>query len=407
MRASYTSAICLAALSLVAPSTRAADGGAGAPGRDPLVTISIVGTNDLHGHIEALPRIGGYIANLRRARARDGGGVVLLDAGDMFQGTLESNMNEGAAVVRAYNVLKYDAAAIGNHEFDFGPAGPAHRAAGARRRSAWRAQGTRRRGAVPVPGRQPGRRGHRRAAGLAQCHAHDDDRGRRRQGRHHRPRQRGHRVHDPAGELRRPARPSPRAHRGRGGQGPAAAGRHGRHRRRARGRLVHALRPHPTISRRARPAAKSFSSRARCPPAPSTRSSRATRTPGSPTASRASRSSRRTTRATASDASTSTVDPARSKVLPAVVAARIFRAPGGAEAGASVRRLVRRRAARARRRGRRRDRARAGRRARPARGAAGRHAHASDRALRTMRNPRSATCSRISCGRRARRPMSR
>jgi 5'-nucleotidase len=91
----------------------------------PPVTISIVGTNDLHGHIEALPRLGGYLANLRAARARDGGGVVLLDGGDMFQGTLESNMNEGAAVVRAYNALGYDAAAIGNHDFDFGPAGPA------------------------------------------------------------------------------------------------------------------------------------------------------------------------------------------------------------------------------------------------------------------------------------------
>ena len=131
MRASYRSAICLAALSLVASSTQAADGGAGAPGREAPVTISIVGTNDLHGHIEALPRIGGYIANLRRARARDGGGVVLLDAGDMFQGTLESNMNEGVAVVRAYNVLKYDAAAVGNHEFDFGPVGPATAPGGA------------------------------------------------------------------------------------------------------------------------------------------------------------------------------------------------------------------------------------------------------------------------------------
>ena len=119
------SAICLAAVSSVAPSTRAADAGDGAPGRAAFVTISIVGTNDLHGHIEVLPRLGGYIANLRRARARDGGGVVLLDAGDMFQGTLESNMNEGAAVVRAYNALKYDAAAIGNHEFDFGPVGAA------------------------------------------------------------------------------------------------------------------------------------------------------------------------------------------------------------------------------------------------------------------------------------------
>jgi 2',3'-cyclic-nucleotide 2'-phosphodiesterase (5'-nucleotidase family) len=88
------------------------------------VTISLVGTNDLHGRIEALPPFGGYLANLRRARDRDGGAVVLVDAGDMFQGTLPSNLGEGAAVVRAYNVLGYAAAALGNHEFDFGPVGP-------------------------------------------------------------------------------------------------------------------------------------------------------------------------------------------------------------------------------------------------------------------------------------------
>jgi len=89
------------------------------------VTISVVGTSDLHGHIAALPWLEGYLENLRKARARTGGAVVLLDAGDMFQGTLESNLAEGAPVVRAYNALGYSAAAIGNHEFDFGPAGPA------------------------------------------------------------------------------------------------------------------------------------------------------------------------------------------------------------------------------------------------------------------------------------------
>ena len=52
--------------------------------------------------------------------------MLLVDSGDMFQGTLESNLGEGAAVVRGYNALGYTAAAIGNHEFDFGPAGPAH-----------------------------------------------------------------------------------------------------------------------------------------------------------------------------------------------------------------------------------------------------------------------------------------
>jgi 5'-nucleotidase len=84
--------------------------------------LSIVGTNDLHGNLGRLPVFAGYLANLRATRARDGG-VVLVDGGDMFQGTLESNLNEGAAVVALYGALGYDAVAIGNHEFDFGPAG--------------------------------------------------------------------------------------------------------------------------------------------------------------------------------------------------------------------------------------------------------------------------------------------
>jgi 5'-nucleotidase len=94
------------------------------------ITLSIVGTNDLHGGIlqrgdrGGLALLGGYVANLRAARARDGGAVLLIDAGDMFQGTLESNLNEGASVIAAYNALGYTAAAVGNHDFDFGPVGP-------------------------------------------------------------------------------------------------------------------------------------------------------------------------------------------------------------------------------------------------------------------------------------------
>ncbi len=93
--------------------------------RADLTILSIVGTNDLHGHIESLPWLSAHVANLRRSRTRDKGAVLLLDAGDMFQGTLPSNLGEGAIVVRAYNTLGYTAAAIGNHEFDFGPEGPA------------------------------------------------------------------------------------------------------------------------------------------------------------------------------------------------------------------------------------------------------------------------------------------
>src|SRR6185503_3682915 len=80
------------------------------------ITISVVATTDLHGGV--LPRgergglalLGGYVRNVRAARLRDGGGTLLVDSGDMFQGTLESNLNEGAAVVRAYNALGYTAA---------------------------------------------------------------------------------------------------------------------------------------------------------------------------------------------------------------------------------------------------------------------------------------------------------
>ena len=94
-----------------------------ATARGPL-TISIIATTDVHGHVESLPWLSGHVANLREARRADGGGVLLVDAGDMWQGTLESNLGEGAAVVRAYNALRYDAVTIGNHEFDFGPSGP-------------------------------------------------------------------------------------------------------------------------------------------------------------------------------------------------------------------------------------------------------------------------------------------
>jgi 5'-nucleotidase len=88
-------------------------------------TLTIIGTNDLHGALERLPLLAGFIDNVRTARAADGGGVLLVDAGDMFQGTLESNIAEGADVVKAYNAMGYAATAVGNHEFDYGPEGPA------------------------------------------------------------------------------------------------------------------------------------------------------------------------------------------------------------------------------------------------------------------------------------------
>ena len=93
------------------------------------VTLSIIGTNDVHGALVATDQVGGlvtvsaYVDALRRARAADGGAMLLIDAGDMWQGTLESNLGEGAAVIDAYNAMGVTAAALGNHEFDFGPVG--------------------------------------------------------------------------------------------------------------------------------------------------------------------------------------------------------------------------------------------------------------------------------------------
>src|SRR4051812_31771282 len=88
-----------------------------------LITLSIVGTSDLHGAalagdgVGGLPLLAGYVNNLRRARALDGGAVLVVDSGDTFQGDSESNLSEGGVVVDAYNAIGYAAEAIGNHDF--------------------------------------------------------------------------------------------------------------------------------------------------------------------------------------------------------------------------------------------------------------------------------------------------
>ncbi|MDP2270285.1 MAG: bifunctional UDP-sugar hydrolase/5'-nucleotidase [Archangium sp.] len=97
--------------------------------------ITIVGTNDVHGWVmgmmERFPRgeiryggVATFAAYVQALRQENPNGVVLVDAGDMFQGTLVSNLTEGSVVIEAFNKLGYDAATIGNHEFDYGPVGP-------------------------------------------------------------------------------------------------------------------------------------------------------------------------------------------------------------------------------------------------------------------------------------------
>jgi 5'-nucleotidase len=87
--------------------------------------LTLLGTTDRHGHLEekngrgGAALLGGYLAIARKR-----GPVLLVDSGDLFQGTMVSNLGEGHAVVRAMNALGYQASALGNHEFDFGPVGP-------------------------------------------------------------------------------------------------------------------------------------------------------------------------------------------------------------------------------------------------------------------------------------------
>ncbi len=100
-------------------------------------TIVILGTNDLHGAIfplvdrsrasldepsvpykrAGMATLGGYVQTLRK---EFGDRFLWLDAGDEFQGTYESNIEQGATLVKILNQLGLGAAALGNHEFDFG-----------------------------------------------------------------------------------------------------------------------------------------------------------------------------------------------------------------------------------------------------------------------------------------------
>ena len=101
------------------------------------VHVIIVGTTDVHGWFNGrvdVPRSGGegvafgglplLASYVNALRAENGGRVLVVDSGDMFQGTLESNLFEGEPVIRAYNAIGYTAVTVGNHEFDFGPVGP-------------------------------------------------------------------------------------------------------------------------------------------------------------------------------------------------------------------------------------------------------------------------------------------
>lgn len=97
----------------------------------PETMITILHTNDIHGHIEAWRGWEGDIAGkaiggmdrlataIKQVRAEEGANVLLLDAGDAIGDTMIADETKGAAVLRIMNALGYDAMTIGNHEPDF------------------------------------------------------------------------------------------------------------------------------------------------------------------------------------------------------------------------------------------------------------------------------------------------
>jgi 5'-nucleotidase len=91
--------------------------------------ITILHTNDVHSHIDPFGPDDGRNANkggvARRASLvqsirNDNPNTLLLDAGDIFQGTPDFNYYGGELEFKLMSMLKYDLATIGNHDFDNG-----------------------------------------------------------------------------------------------------------------------------------------------------------------------------------------------------------------------------------------------------------------------------------------------
>ncbi|HYA14255.1 MAG TPA: bifunctional UDP-sugar hydrolase/5'-nucleotidase [Syntrophales bacterium] len=124
MKRNYRILVLLFILTLFCPSSLLAE-------QQSAVDLTILHINDTHGcilsYIEtnkgSMGMLGGaaYLAKMiEEERAQNPSGTLLLSAGDMFQGTPVSNLFKGQPVIDVMNYLKFDAMAVGNHEFDWG-----------------------------------------------------------------------------------------------------------------------------------------------------------------------------------------------------------------------------------------------------------------------------------------------
>ena len=100
--------------------------------RESTIQLAILHTNDVHSRIEPFPMDGSRNQGLGGAARRSAlvkkirqeqKNVLLLDAGDIFQGTPYFNLYGGELEMQIMSDMGYDAATMGNHDFDNGIAG--------------------------------------------------------------------------------------------------------------------------------------------------------------------------------------------------------------------------------------------------------------------------------------------
>ena len=98
---------------------------------DPVQKLTILHTNDVHSRLDPFPMDGSRNQGLGGVSARaalihqirqEEAHVLLLDAGDIFQGTPYFNVYKGEPEIKAMTAMQYDAATMGNHDFDLGMA---------------------------------------------------------------------------------------------------------------------------------------------------------------------------------------------------------------------------------------------------------------------------------------------
>ncbi|HAT5003178.1 TPA: bifunctional UDP-sugar hydrolase/5'-nucleotidase [Serratia marcescens] len=120
MRFSLKTTACALAVSLTLLS-----GAASAWEKDKTYAITILHTNDHHGHFwqndhgeYGLGAQKTLVDGIRREVAAQGGSLLLLSGGDINTGVPESDLQDAEPDFRGMNLVGYDAMAIGNHEFD-------------------------------------------------------------------------------------------------------------------------------------------------------------------------------------------------------------------------------------------------------------------------------------------------